>query len=109
MLLFSGSVSVFLYDEEDKSSHVVLNEPGLFMGLRSMVLSEKHLTSARCEEDCVFYVLDNEAYKLLVEKSHRAVRMLELSLARHISHRLNHVSNRIYEAQSLPESAEYEL
>ena len=77
-------------------------ETGSFLGLRSLVLDEHHLASACCEEESVFYSLDREAYDKLLQESPEAARVLELSMARYLSHRLRHVSNRIYQARSVP-------
>jgi CRP-like cAMP-binding protein len=75
---------------------------GSFLGLRSLVLDENHLTTAHCEEESVFYSLDREAHDKLVKKNPKAARVLELAMARYLSHRLRHVSNRIYKERSVP-------
>ncbi|VEU43477.1 unnamed protein product [Pseudo-nitzschia multistriata] len=75
---------------------------GSFLGLRSLILDECHLATARCDDECTFYSLDRAAYKRLFHESPEAASLLEVSLARYLSHKLRHVSNRIYQARSLP-------
>jgi len=90
-----------LDDGDDKRFHSKM-AMGSFLGLRSLILDENHLATVRCDESSVFYSLDKEGYDTLVKKSPKAARLLELSMARYLSHRLNHVSNRIYQSRSLP-------
>jgi len=101
-LFLKGSVFAYVLDEDDDKRFHSSMTPGSFLGLRSLLLDEQHLVTARCDEDCVFYSLEKETYELLVQQSPEAARVLELSLARYLSRRLRHVSNRIYYARSLP-------
>ena len=75
---------------------------GTFLGMRGLVLGEKHLATVQCEEESIFYSLDRRAYERLDQECPEAARVLEISLARYLSHRLTHVSNRIYKERSLP-------
>eukprot|EP00533_Pseudo-nitzschia_delicatissima_P000126 CAMPEP_0116103570 /NCGR_PEP_ID=MMETSP0327-20121206/13955_1 /TAXON_ID=44447 /ORGANISM="Pseudo-nitzschia delicatissima, Strain B596" /LENGTH=894 /DNA_ID=CAMNT_0003595689 /DNA_START=83 /DNA_END=2767 /DNA_ORIENTATION=+ len=103
-LFLSGAVVAFVPKmcETDENWFRSSMETGSFLGLRSLVLDEHHLASACCEEESVFYSLDREAYDKLVQEAPEAARVLELSMARYLSHRLRHVSNRIYQAHSVP-------
>lgn len=101
-LFLKGSVFAFVLDDGDDNRFRASMAPGSFLGLRSLVLDERHMANARCEEESVFYSLEKEAYDKLVKDSPEASRALELSMARYLSHRLRHVSNRIYQAHSVP-------
>jgi len=77
--------------------------PGSFLGLRSMLLHDVHLSSVQCAnmndtttDYCIFYTLTKDSYNNLMIDHPDAGRLLDLALARCLSHRLRHVSNRIY-------------
>lgn len=89
-------------DETDSNRFRSTMAEGSFLGLRSLVLGEKHLATVQCEEESIFYSLDRRAYERLGQESPEAARVLEVSLARYLSHQLAHVSNRIYKEDSLP-------
>lgn len=103
-LFLTGKVLAYVPEdgEEDDNRFRSTMTAGSFLGLRSLVLGERHLATVLCEEDSLFYSLDRKAYDKLVQESPDAARVLELSMARYLSHRLRHVSNRIYEARSVP-------
>ena len=101
-LFLSGSVFAYVLDDGDEKRFRASMATGSFLGLGSLVLNERHLAAVRCDEDSVFFSLDKNAYDKLVQDSPQAARVLELSVARYLSHRLRHVSNRIYQAQSVP-------
>ncbi len=103
-LFLAGAVIAYVPEicEKDENRFQSAMETGSFLGLRSLVLDEHHLATAYCVEESDFYSLDREAYDKLVQESPEVARILDLSMARYLSHRLRHVSNRIYQARSVP-------
>jgi len=100
-LLFRGSVFAFV-DENDPSAFSETIKCGAFIGLRGLILDEKHEATVRCDEDTVVYSLNRFGYERLAYDSPEAARLLDLCVARYLSHRLRHVSNRIYGSKSIP-------
>ena len=101
-LFLKGSIFAHCLEDGDEKRFRSSMVPGSFLGLRSLVLNERHLATARCDENSHFYSIDREAYGRLVRESPEAARVLELSMARYLSRRLRHPSNRIYQARSVP-------
>ena len=104
-LFLTGKVLAYVpndCDDTDSNRFRSTMAEGSFLGLRTLVLGEKHLATVQCEEESIFYSLDRRAYERLGQESPEAARVLEVSLARYLSHQLTHVSNRIYKEHSLP-------
>ncbi len=104
-LFLTGSVLAYVPNDcegDDSNRFRSSMKEGAFLGLHSLVLGEKHLATVQCEEESIFYSLDRRAFERLGQESPEAARVLEISLARYLSHQLTHVSNRIYKEHSLP-------
>ena len=81
---------------EEIPQGVVIGELGLIDGV-------KRLSGVVCESDrAVVYSLNKDAWERLIKKDPAVARILDHIAIRYLSHRVQHVSNRIYETQCLP-------
>lgn len=75
---------------------VVIGELGLIDGV-------ERLSGVLCESDCaVVYSLNKDAWERLIKTDPAVARILDHIAIRYLSHRVQHVSNRIYETRCLP-------
>ena len=98
--IFVGGTLVAVTDGSSGKQKRTVIETGEIVGLRCMILGEKHEVSLLCESECVFYSLDTEAYRRLVEEQPAAAHILDIYLARDLSRRLKHASNKLYLSSS---------
>jgi len=95
-IMLSGSVLSSI-DENDPSQFSEIIQCGAFVGLGGFVLGEKYQATVRCQEKCILYSLDLDGYNKLLQNSPRSAQVLSLTVARYLSHKLQHVSNKLYE------------
>lgn len=75
---------------------VVIGELGLIEGV-------DRLSGVACDSDgAVVFSLSRDAWELLIKKDPAVARILDHIAIRYLSHRVQHVSNRIYETRCLP-------
>lgn len=99
--IFVGGTLVAITDGSSGKQKRTAIETGEIVGLRSMILSERHSATLICESECVFYSLDTESYARLVEEKPAVARVcLDVYLARDLSRRLKHASNKLYLSSS---------
>ena len=76
---------------------------GNFIGELGLIDDVERLSGVVCESDVgVVFSLDRPAWELLIEKDPAIARILDDITIRYLSHRVQHVSNRIYETRCLP-------
>ena len=68
---------------------------GTIVGLHTLLLAECHRTSLRCDSDQgLAYALDMDEYEKLCKKNPAAARVVDMSMARSLSMRLQSVTNK---------------
>lgn len=98
-ILLRGSI-ISTLEGTDNSE---LIPPGNFIGELGLVTGTKRLTSVECvSESAVVYSLSKEAWESLSERQPRCARIIDAIVIYYLSHRTQHVSNRIYETRCLP-------
>ena len=100
MKIFVGGTLVAITDGSTGKQKRTSIETGDIVGLRSMILGEKHNATLMCESECVFYSLDTKSYSRLVQEKPAVARVLDVYLARDLSRRLKHASNKLYLSSS---------
>ena len=80
--IFVGGTLVAVTDGSSGKQKRTVIETGEIVGLRCMILHEKHNATLLCERECVFYSLDTEAYERLVQEQPAAAHILDIYLAR---------------------------
>ena len=98
--IFVGGTLVAVTDGSSGKQKRTVIETGEIVGLRCMILHEKHNATLLCESECVFYSLDTEAYERLVQEQPAAAHILDIYLARDLSRRLKHASSKLYQSSS---------
>lgn len=98
--IFVGGTLVAITDGSSGKQRRTNIDTGDIVGLRSMILDEKHSATLLCESECVFYSLDTESYARLVQEKPAVARVLDVYLARDLSRRLKHASNKLYLSSS---------
>jgi len=94
-IFVGGTLVAITLGSSGKQKRTVI-ETGDVVGLRCMILSEKHNATLICQSECVFYSLGTEAYARLVQEKPAVARTLDVYLARDLSRRLRHASNKLY-------------
>lgn len=97
-ILLSGTVCATL--EGTKVSEVVAK--GNIFGELGLVDGTRRLSTVTCQTDVVLYSLDKAQFEEMVAKNHPEARLLERIAVRYLAHRVQHVSNRIFETHCLP-------
>jgi SulP family sulfate permease len=81
---------------EEVPRGVVIGELGLIEGV-------ERLSGVVCESDrAVVFSLNRDAWELLIKRDPQRARIMDHIAIRYLSHRVQHVSNRIYETRCLP-------
>jgi len=98
-LVVSGNL-VASMDGTDVSEEIprscVIGELGLVDGM-------KRLSNVICESDCaVVFSMNRDAWERLIQNNPSVARILDHIVIRYLSHRVQHVSNRIFETRCLP-------
>lgn len=76
---------------------------GNFIGELGLVHGMKRLTTVECaSESAVLYSLSKDKWESLAEQQPRVARILDMLVIRYLAHRLQHVSNRIFETRCIP-------
>lgn len=91
MMLMSGTLKAVVV-EAGKTKREKIIESGEIIGLETMILKERHRARVTCEEDCMIYVLEKEAYDRLTKEDPNAARVLNLYLSKELARRLQHLS-----------------
>jgi len=79
-------------DESEYTDEVI---EGTIVGLRTLLLAERHRVSLRCESNAgLAYALDMEGYEKLCKTNPAAARVVDMSMARNLSLRLQSVTNK---------------
>jgi len=91
MMPMSGTLKAVVV-EAGKMKREKIIESGEIIGLETMILKERHRARVTCEEDCVIYVLEKEAYERLTKEYPNAARVLNLYLSKELARRLQHLS-----------------
>lgn len=98
-ILVRGSISSHL--EGNETSELI--PPGNFIGELGLVYDSKRLTTVECMSDsAVLYSLSKGAWETLSERQPRVARIVDMVVIHYLTHRVQHVSNRIYETRCLP-------
>ena len=76
---------------------------GSFIGELGLVHGTRRLTTVKCMSDsAVLYSLSKEAWLDLSERQPRVARIMDGIVIHYLTHRVQHVSNRIFETRCLP-------
>lgn len=99
-LLVTGRLVAFLEGRSDVSEVVVR---GSTVGELGLTQGTNRLTTLVCaSERAVVYSLDRESWEKLVRENPTAALVVDQIVIRYLSHRVQHVSNRIVETRCLP-------
>jgi len=79
----------------------IVNKGNLF-GELGLVDSSNRLSTVTAVTNVVVYSMDKKTFDSLVHNNQREARLLERTAIRYLAHRVQHVSNRIYETHCLP-------
>lgn len=98
-ILIRGSIISHL--EGTDTSELIT--PGNFVGELGLVYGTKRLTTVECVSDsAVLYSLSRDAWETLSERQPRVARIMDMVVIQYLTHRVQHVSNRIFETRCLP-------
>lgn len=88
----------------ESNGHVDEKIPcGCFIGELGLIDGVDRLSTVKCESDrAVLFSLDRIAWEELIKNKPAVARILDHVAIRYLSHRVQHVSNRIYETRCLP-------
>lgn len=99
-LLLSGSLISLLEDEHGATETI---HPGSTIGELGLVNGTFRLTTVKVlSGEAVLYNLSKENWEHLANSDPRIARFIDLLVVRYLSHRVQHVSNRILDKRSLP-------
>jgi len=99
-LLLSGLLVAVLENEGRLEETIV---PGSMLGELGLVNMTDRLTTVRCtSEHAVLYSMNRSNWDSLVQEDPRLARFIDMIVVRYLEHRVQHVSNRIFETRCLP-------
>jgi len=76
---------------------------GVVIGELGLIEGSARLSGVVCESNhAVVFSLNRDAWELLIKKDPTIARIMDDIAIRYLSHRVQHVSNRIYETRCLP-------
>jgi sulfate permease, SulP family len=76
---------------------------GHFIGELGLVHGMKRLTTVECvSESAILYSLNKNEWEWLAQRQPRVARIIDMLVIRYLAHRVQHVSNRIFETRCLP-------
>jgi SulP family sulfate permease len=100
MLLVRGELVANLENEAGTREIV---QVGRMVGELGLVEGSARMSSVRClSDEVVTYRLGREAFEELTENNPSSARLVDLICITYLAHRVQHVSNRIFETQCLP-------
>ena len=87
---------------EGSDAHELIAQ-GHFIGELGLVHGMKRLTTVECaSESAVLYSLSKDEWESLAKRQPRVARIIDMLVIRYLAHRVQHVSNRIFETRCLP-------
>jgi SulP family sulfate permease len=99
-LLVFGTLIAELENEAGTTETV---SKGNLVGEVGLVRGEARMSSLKClSETAIVYSLSRESYESLVRKEPRIARYIDQICIKYLYHRVQHVSNRIFETRCLP-------
>jgi len=100
MLLVRGELVANLENEAGTSETV---QVGRMVGELGLVQGSARMSSVRClSDEVVVYRISRDAFEDLTENNPSSARLMDLICITYLAHRVQHVSNRIFETQCLP-------
>lgn len=99
-LLVSGKVLSLLENEAGTVQEI---NAGTIFGELALVTCTDRLSTVRCETaEALLYSLSNSNWEFLKKNNPKVARFVDLIVIRYLAHRVQHVSNRIFETRCLP-------
>jgi len=99
-LLVKGRLLSLLENEEGTLEQI---PTGAMLGELGLVKGIDRLNTVQCVSDgAVLYSLDREDWDVLKRDNPRIARFIDMIVIRYLAHRVQHVSNRIFETRCLP-------
>eukprot|EP00550_Attheya_septentrionalis_P000409 CAMPEP_0198293740 /NCGR_PEP_ID=MMETSP1449-20131203/18720_1 /TAXON_ID=420275 /ORGANISM="Attheya septentrionalis, Strain CCMP2084" /LENGTH=995 /DNA_ID=CAMNT_0043993451 /DNA_START=40 /DNA_END=3027 /DNA_ORIENTATION=- len=99
-LLIRGSLVALLEDETGTREDII---PGAVLGELGLVTDCVRLSTVECiSEEAVLFSLSKRAWEELAKTNPKVARFIDMIVIRYLSHRVQHVSNRIFETRCLP-------
>mmetsp|Transcript_32229 Transcript_32229/g.74217 ORF Transcript_32229/g.74217 Transcript_32229/m.74217 type:complete len:473 (-) Transcript_32229:320-1738(-) len=98
-LVTRGLLESILEDEAGTTEDI---HPGAMIGEVGLVNGVPRFSTVVCKEDCVLYSLSDAQWLNLTQSDPALARIIDLIVIRYLSHRLQHVSNRIFETRCVP-------
>lgn len=98
-LVIAGKLKSILEDEAGTTEDVY---PGTMIGELGLVHGMSRLSTVICTEDCILYSLSRAKWLILTEKHPALARIIDMIVIRYLAHRVQHVSNRIFETRCVP-------
>ena len=99
-LLIHGSLLSILENEAGTCEPI---KRGNTIGELWLVYGMDRMSTVKCVSDkAVLYSLSRETWNMLIETNPKVARIVDMLLIRYLAHRIQHVSNRIFETRCLP-------
>ena len=99
-LLIHGSLLSILENEAGTCEPI---KSGNTIGELWLVYGMDRMSTVKCVSDkAVLYSLSRETWNMLIETNPKVARIVDMLLIRYLAHRIQHVSNRIFETRCLP-------
>lgn len=99
-LIVSGKLVSIIDNDPDASEGIHV---GAIFGELGLVSNSHRLTTVKCDMDhTILYSLNKEKWDKLVKEDPSLARCIDLIVVRYLAHRVQHVSNRIFETRCLP-------
>ena len=100
MLLVSGMLMSTLEIEAGTSESI---NTGAMVGELGLIREFATMSSLRCaSEEAVVYRLNRDAFENFIETNAKVARLMDLICVNYLAHRVQHVSNRIFETRCVP-------
>ena len=99
MIVYGKLISI-IDNDPDASEGVHV---GAIFGELGLVSKSDRLTTIKCVVDnTILYSLNKEKWDMLLQDDPKLARLIDLIAVRYLAHRVQHVSNRIFETRCLP-------
>jgi CRP-like cAMP-binding protein len=69
LTLISGKVRIYIEELGTRPQIIRLHKPGDFFGYRSTIADDTHTTCASALEECIFYVVETDAFLTVVQQN----------------------------------------
>ncbi|KAL3808111.1 hypothetical protein ACHAXA_001017, partial [Cyclostephanos tholiformis] len=100
-VVVSGTLISLLEDEASDATGSIC--PGAVIGELGLVNGIPRMTTVKVlSEDATLYSLSREKWQLLTDRYPKIARYIDMLVIRYLFHRVQHVSNNVFERRSLP-------